>query len=210
MLEAVIGILKFIIILIIAIVPHEYAHGWVANKLGDPTAKDAGRLTLNPLKHVDPFGTIILPGILLTLMYLGMNRFLFGWAKPVPVNFARLNNPKRDMILVAIAGPITNIFIAIIFIQLLKFDIFPTNASFLQTAIFLNVLLAVFNMMPIPPLDGSRVVMGLLPRSLAIAYMRLEPYGMLIVFALFYFGLFEKIVLPLVYLLGQWLGVHFS
>ena len=210
MLEAVIDILKLIIILVIAIVPHEYAHGWMANKLGDPTAKDAGRLTLNPLKHIDPFGTIILPGILLILMSLGMNWFLFGWAKPVPVNFARLNNPKRDMIYVAIAGPVTNILIAVIFIQLLKFNLSPANSSLIEEAIFLNLLLAIFNMVPIPPLDGSRVVMGLLPNRLAASYMQLEPYGMVIVFALLYFGLFRSFVLPIVYALGRLLGVQFS
>ncbi len=210
MFEYILEIFKLLIVLIVAIVPHEYAHGWVANKLGDPTAKEAGRLTLNPLKHIDPFGTIILPGILLTLMFLGMNKFLFGWAKPVPVNFARLQNPKRDMMLVGIAGPITNILIAIVLIQLLKLNLFPSGQELLQSAIFLNVLLAVFNMIPIPPLDGSRVVMGLLPNRWAYFYMQLEPYGILIVFALFYLGLFRNVVIPIVSVVGRFLGIEFS
>jgi Zn-dependent protease len=168
--------------LVIAITFHEAAHGFVAHHFGDNTAWDQGRVSFNPLRHIDPFGTLIMPAILL----LSHSPFLFGYAKPVPVNFRALNNPRLDMVWVALAGPATNIVLALIAaaaFHLLNYV--PENAAQwvadnLKNALIINVILAIFNMLPIPPLDGGRVAVGLLPRVLAAPLARLEPYGMLI------------------------------
>lgn len=197
-------------ILFPSVILHEYAHGWVAYKFGDPTAKLAGRLTLNPLKHVDPVGTILIPGILLTLSLLGKGTLMFGWAKPVPVDFSRLRHPKRDMIWVGLAGPGVNVVLAILFSQLLKTPMPALARQFMEAAVFINLLLAAFNMIPIPPLDGSRLVTGLLPRRLAVLYNRLERYGILIVIILIYLGLFDGVIVPAVELMGKLLGVSFA
>jgi len=202
-------ILFIIIILFPAFVIHEYAHAWTANKLGDPTAKNAGRLTLNPLKHIDPFGSIVLPAILIVLRALGSPLLPIAFAKPVPVNFLRLSNPKRDMILVGLAGPAINIIIAVGFSFLYRLSLPSIGKELITFIIIINLLLAIFNMIPIPPLDGSRLVMGLLPNSLLLQYSRLEKYGILIVFLLLPLGLFEKIVWPIVKMSGQLLGVQF-
>lgn len=186
---------EVIFILFFAVVIHECAHGWVALKLGDPTAKLAGRLTLNPLKHIDPVGTIIVP--FLTHIFGG---FLVGWAKPVPVNFMNLNHPKRDMIWVALAGPAINVAIAVLASLARKL-----NPSFFDTVIIINLMLAVFNLTPIPPLDGSRIVTGLLPNDLARSYVRLEPFGFIIIIILLQAGLFGfvgEIVVTLAKMLG--------
>lgn len=208
-MDSVLEVSKIIIILFTAVVFHEFAHGWAANKLGDPTARLAGRLTLNPIKHIDLIGTIVLPGILITLRILGYPVFIFGWAKPVPVNFLRLNHPKRDMMLVALAGPLVNIIIAFIFSRLIAHNVLSSHFYLYYMAIFLNLLLAVFNMIPIPPLDGSRVVMGLLPNNLSREYSKIEPFGLLIVVGLLYLGVFAQFVLPVVNIIGHWMGVNF-
>ncbi len=204
------GILKILLILFMAMVIHEYAHAWTANKLGDPTAKLAGRMTLNPLKHIDLFGTILLPIILMILRLLGSPFFPIALAKPVPVNFSRLHNPKRDMMLVGVAGPAINIGLAILLSLCLKCGLSSDVNEIIGLTIYINLILAIFNMVPIPPLDGSRLVMGLLPRTIGLQYGRLERYGILIVFALLPFGLFHKIVLPIVIICGQFLGVQFG
>ena len=178
--------------LIIAITFHEAAHAFAARQLGDNTAYDLGRVSFNPFKHIDPFGTVLLPGLLL----LSHAPFLFGYARPVPVNFRNLRNPRLGMVWVALAGPAVNIALALL--AALAFHALPLApadyakwvADNLKNALIINVLLAVFNMLPIPPLDGGRVAVGLLPNVLAYPLSRLEPWGMLILIGIL-------IVLPL-------------
>jgi Zn-dependent protease len=176
----------WVVPVIIAVTFHEAAHGFVAHRFGDDTALVAGRVTFNPLKHIDPFGTVLLPALLLVT-----SGFLFGYAKPVPVNFGRLHHPRRDMVLVALAGPLTNVLLAIASSLLFyTVDFTPRSiedwlARNLVNSLQINVVLCVFNMLPIPPLDGGRVAVGILPRFLAYPLARLEPYGMLILMLIF-------------------------
>jgi Zn-dependent protease len=193
-------------IFLISVVIHEYAHGWVAYKLGDPTAKNAGRLTLNPLVHIDPMGTVFLP-----LMLVAMRSpIVFGWAKPVPINFSLLRNPKQDMLWVSIAGIMANILLAFIFSLLLRTGVFPINSYgwvLLNLGILVNLVLAVFNAIPIPPLDGSRVLISILPRELAYSYMQIERFGFLILIGLLWLGLLNRVIWPVVAILARFLGV---
>lgn len=190
--------------LIFSITLHEAAHGYAAMRFGDRTARFAGRVTLNPAKHIDPFGTIILPLIMLAgSAATGAAGFIFGWAKPVPVNFGALRNPKRDMIWVALAGPASNLLQAILWGILLKVLLVlgVGEEFFLRMAAFgisINIFLMAFNLIPIPPLDGGRVAVGVLPWSVGRYLDRLEPYGMWIVLALVFVGASGFFVGPLV------------
>ena len=192
----------WVIPVVIAVTFHEAAHGFVARFLGDDTAWKLGRVSLNPIKHIDPFGTILLPGVLLLLG----SPFLFGYAKPVPVNFQALRNPRSGMVWVAAAGPAMNIALAILaalafhLVGYLPVTAAQWAAENLKNALIINVVLAVFNMFPIPPLDGGRIAVGVLPDALAARFARLEPYGMLILIGLLF-------ILPM---LGAQLGADLN
>jgi Zn-dependent protease len=195
-------IIVWAIPVVFAITVHEVAHGWVANYLGDPTAKSLGRLTLNPIKHIDPIGTVALP---LILVYLG--GFIFGWAKPVPVTWQNLGSPRRDMAIVAAAGPIANLVMLILWAILAKVILIidQTPGPLLQfvlvmcsIGIIINIILMVLNLLPLLPLDGGRVVTSLLPPHLAVLYSRLEPFGLIIILVLLVTGILANIMMPMV------------
>jgi Zn-dependent protease len=192
----------WVIPVLFAITVHETAHGWMALRLGDPTAKMLGRLTLNPIRHIDPIGTILVPGVMLML-----GGFLFGWAKPVPITWENLRKPKRDMAWVAAAGPLSNLVMALLWALFARLGLTIGNASgelamyMMYTGvagIFINTILMLLNLLPLPPLDGSRVVSALLPGPLSYRYSLLEPYGFPILILLLVTGLLGKILWPLV------------
>ena len=196
-------LLIYAIPVLFAITVHETAHGWVASLLGDHSARMMGRLTLNPIKHIDLIGTLVVPAFL----YFTAG-FIFGWAKPVPVNFSALRSPKQDMLWVAIAGPMSNFIMAIIWLVTI-FVAINTGSQFLadmaQIGIQINLLLAVLNLLPLPPLDGGRVVSALLPPKISYQFDQLEAYGLFILLGLLFLGIFQSVIMPIVKFIQQWL-----
>jgi len=191
----------FALPVIFAITVHEAAHGYAAKHFGDMTAFKAGRITLNPVKHIDLFGTILLP---LLLFFISKGTFLFGWAKPVPVDFRRLNNPKKDMLWVAAAGPASNFAMAIFWALVMKFSVSAPEDFALpmllmaKAGVTINIVLMVLNLLPLPPLDGGRIAVSLLPMNLARPFAQIERYGFIILIILLFSGVLSRILDPLI------------
>ncbi len=186
---------------IFAITVHEVAHGWVALKFGDRTAQMMGRLTLNPIKHIDPVGTILIPAVLLM-----MGGFIFGWAKPVPVSYQNLRNPKTDMAWVALAGPMANLVMAVIWALVVKIglEMYQSGIAVGEpmllmgiAGVLINTMLMMLNLLPLPPLDGGRILVSLLPGPLSWQVSRLEPYGFFILVGLLYLGVISMLLMPM-------------
>jgi Zn-dependent protease len=204
---------------LLAITLHEAAHGYVARHFGDPTADQAGRITLNPLRHIDPVGTLLVPASILALSSLfGAGGILFGWAKPVPVNFSRLRNPKADMLWVAAAGPFTNLIMALGWAILFRIALIGEPGAYTlpllkmaDAGMQINAVLMVLNLLPLPPLDGGRIAVSLLPHHLAWRFARLEPYGFPILLVLLFTGVLGAILWPLIagfrFVLGALIGI---
>ncbi len=187
---------------IFAITLHEAAHGYAARHFGDLTAYQAGRISLNPIRHIDPIGTLLIPAVVL---FASGGKFAFGWAKPVPVNFGMLRNPKRDMLWVAAAGPGANLFMAVLWALLFKVvALMPMNyfsepaLRMAEGGIIINLVLMVLNLFPLPPLDGGRIAVSLLPHRLAYQFARIEPYGMIILMVLLFTGVLGAVMLPII------------
>lgn len=205
--EMIAGLLFLLPLFMMAVVVHEVSHGVVANFLGDPTAKQAGRLTLNPLRHIDPFGTVLLP----ILLKVFNAPFVFGWAKPVPVDYRNLRHPKSGMFWIGAAGPVSNYLMAGAAALILKAAgpgaLPPLADSLLRYFALINIVLGTFNLLPVPPLDGSRILTGLLPDRLAAGMLMLERWGMVLLVAMLYFGIVNKVVWPVVERLALILGL---
>ena len=199
---------------IFAITAHEVAHGWVAMKLGDRTAQMLGRLTLNPIKHIDPVGTILIP-----LVLLMMGGFIFGWAKPVPVTYQNLRNPKTDMAWVALAGPLSNLVMAVIWAMVTKlgFGLYQSGVAMGEPMLYMgvagvliNTMLMMLNLLPLPPLDGGRILVSVLPGPLAWKVSRIEPYGFFILVGLLYLGVISMVLMPMISSLISLLAMTFG
>lgn len=209
-------VVVWVLPLLFAITLHEVAHGWIAEKLGDPTARMLGRITLNPVKHIDLIGTVIVP---ITLLWLSHFSFTFGWAKPVPITWQNLRNPRRDTALVAAGGPCANFLMALFWALILKIGLM-TNPQANVTSVFLilsgqigiliNLILMVLNLIPIPPLDGSRILSSFIPGRAAALLDRIEPYGFMIILILIITGILRFILLPPVYLLQRLIAAIFG
>lgn len=202
------GILITFVILIFSAIVHEVCHGLMAERLGDDTAREEGRITLNPLPHIDPFGTILVP---LLIYFATGGRFWFGAAKPVPVNFNNLKNPKSGMALVSLAGPLSNFALAILFVIPIKLGLANFVAyPILVQAILINLILGTFNLVPIPPLDGSKILASLLPDEWLYKLLSLERWGFALVFLFLYTGLLNLILLPVIAGFSKLLGIDFG
>ncbi len=200
------GFLFLFLLFLSAVVIHELSHGFVALAFGDTTAQRAGRLTLNPLKHVDPIGTLFLP---LFLRLIG-SPVTFGWAKPVPINPVNLRHPRRDMLWIGMAGPVSNLLMALAaagFLRLLGPGLPATVVALVKYLALVNLVLGTFNLLPIPPLDGSRVLLSLVPARFAVGLILMERWGFILIFLLLYLGWIDKVLAPMIGFLVQFLGL---